>query len=93
MQRNGPQAACNLRADDMRSLTRAWSADDEERLKALVASGASTVKAAGALKRTTKSVKVRARALGTPFPPLRIMRKRWTPEKKSKNELPTYIRW
>jgi hypothetical protein len=46
-----------------------WTEAEDERLKALVAQGASVVKAAATLKRKIVSVRVRARALGCPFPP------------------------
>jgi len=58
----------------------AWTEAEDERLKALVAQGASVVKAAGALKRTIVSVRTRARALGCPFPPLRVARQKWAGE-------------
>jgi methionyl-tRNA synthetase len=53
-----------------------WTKEDE-RLRALVAEGASVVKAAAALKRKIISVRTRARALGCPFPPLRVIRQKW----------------
>ena len=46
-----------------------WTKEDDERLMAFVAQGASVVRAAAALKRKIVSVRVRARALGCPFPP------------------------
>jgi hypothetical protein len=55
----------------------AWTEAEDERLKALVAQGASVVKAAAALKRKIVSVRTRARALGCPFPPLRVARRKW----------------
>jgi hypothetical protein len=55
----------------------AWTEAEDERLKALVAQGASVVKAAAALKRTIVSVRTRARVLGCPFPPLRVARQKW----------------
>jgi hypothetical protein len=54
-----------------------WTEAEEERLKALVAQGASVVKAAATLKRKIVSVRARARALGCPFPPLRVVRQKW----------------
>jgi hypothetical protein len=54
-----------------------WTQDEDERLKALVAQGASVVKVAAALKRRIISVRARARALGCPFPPLRVVRQKW----------------
>jgi hypothetical protein len=54
-----------------------WTQDDDERLRAFVAQGASVVKAAASLKRRIISVRARARALGCPFPPLRVVRQKW----------------
>jgi hypothetical protein len=51
-----------------------WTKEEDERLRALVAQGASAVKAAAALKRKIVSVRTRARVLGYPFPPLRATR-------------------
>jgi hypothetical protein len=56
----------------MLSRKRAWTQDEDERLRAFVAQGASFVKVAAALKRKTISVRTRARALRCPFPPLRV---------------------
>lgn len=44
-----------------------WTAEENERLRALVAKGVSIIKAAASLKRTRSSVRVQARKLGTPF--------------------------
>src|SRR4051794_14568583 len=49
-----------------------WTKEEDERLRAFVAKGASFVKAAAALKRKIVSVRTRARALGCPFQPLRV---------------------
>ena len=70
------------RRDDLRTLTmrrirEPWTPQDDERLKAFAAQGASVVKAAAALRRKTISVRTRARALGCRFPPLRVVRQRW----------------
>jgi GcrA cell cycle regulator len=54
-----------------------WTKEEDERLRALVAQGASAVKAAAALKRKIVSVRTRARVLGYPFPPLRAVRQKW----------------
>jgi GcrA cell cycle regulator len=54
-----------------------WTQQEDERLRALVAQGASVVKAAAALKRKIVSVRARARAIGCPFPPLRVARQKW----------------
>lgn len=44
-----------------------WSESDAERLKTLVASGASALRASVALKRSLSVVKLKARELGVPF--------------------------
>jgi hypothetical protein len=49
-----------------------WTKGDDERLRAFVAQGASVIRAAAALRRTTIEVRVRAREVGCPFPILRI---------------------
>ena len=46
---------------------KAWSQDDCERLKALVSSGASPLRASLALKRSVAVTKNKARELGVPF--------------------------
>jgi hypothetical protein len=48
----------------------AWTEQEDERLRAYVAQGASVVKVAAALKRKIISVRTHARAIGCPFPPL-----------------------
>ena len=58
---------------------RTWTAEDNERLKELVAKGVSVIKAAAALKRTTVSVRTQARKLGTPFPLMKDYRKKLLP--------------
>ncbi|KIZ39232.1 MULTISPECIES: hypothetical protein [Rhodopseudomonas] len=44
-----------------------WDDQQIEQLKELVASGASPIRAAAALKRAQSSVQAKARKLGTPF--------------------------
>ena len=56
-----------------------WTAEENERLKALVAKNVSAMKAAAALKRTTISVRNQARKLGTPFPHMKEYRKKLRP--------------
>jgi hypothetical protein len=46
----------------------AWSEREYQRLKELVASGASALRASVVLKRSMMSVRNKARDLGTPFP-------------------------
>jgi hypothetical protein len=53
-----------------------WTEADNERLKSLVTQGATIIRAAAALKRTMVSVRIQARKLGTPFPPIREFRKK-----------------
>jgi len=48
-------------------LRRAWSESDTERLKAMVASGASALRASIALKRSLAVTKRKAHQLGCPF--------------------------
>jgi hypothetical protein len=45
-----------------------WTESDAERLRALIASGASAVRASVALKRSLSVTKLKARELGVPFP-------------------------
>ena len=45
-----------------------WSESDAERLRALIASGASALRASVALKRSLSVTKLKARELGVPFP-------------------------
>ena len=54
-----------------------WTPEENERLKDLVAGGATFIKAAAALNRTTVSVRNQARKLGCPFPPIKEVRKKW----------------
>jgi hypothetical protein len=57
-------------------IIKAWDDQQVARLKQLIASGASPFRAAAALGRSETSVKVKARALGTPFPTRREARRR-----------------
>jgi GcrA cell cycle regulator len=61
----------------MRPIRRSWTEADNEQLKALVASGASAVRAAAKFKRSTASVRTQALKLGMSFVPYRIARKKW----------------
>ena len=56
---------------------RPWTEADNERLKDFVAQGLSIVRAAAAFNRTTKTVRNQARKIGTPFPPMRVFRKKF----------------
>src|ERR1700733_6370127 len=53
-----------------------WTKGDDERLRAFVTQGASVIRAAAALRRTTIEVRARAREVGCPFPILRTERSR-----------------
>jgi len=55
---------------------RPWTEEDNARLKKFVAQGASIIRAAAALNRNIMSVRIQARQLGEPFPPMRIFRKK-----------------
>lgn len=52
-----------------------WSEEELERLKHLVLSGATALRAAAALKRSISTVKVKARLLRVPFPTNREAKK------------------
>jgi hypothetical protein len=67
----------DLRTLTMRRLLEPWTPLDDERLKAMVAQGASVVRVAAALRRRKGIVRARARKLGCPFPPLRVARQKW----------------
>jgi GcrA cell cycle regulator len=61
----------------MRRLLRApWSPKEDERLKTLVASGASVLRVAAAFKCSVSGIRNRARKLGCPFPSIREAKKR-----------------
>jgi transposase-like protein len=62
----------------LRPLSRRWTPDDDERLKALVVQGASLVRTAAALKRKQATVRERARKLGCAFPTMKAARKKWS---------------
>jgi GcrA cell cycle regulator len=51
----------------MQSKKRIWSEEDLERLRNLVQSGASAIRASVALKRPLEVVKLKARKIGVPF--------------------------
>jgi hypothetical protein len=67
----------DLRTLTMRRLLEPWRTLDDERLKAMVAQGASVVRVAAALRRRKGIVRARARKLGCPFPSLRVARQKW----------------
>jgi hypothetical protein len=51
-----------------------WKKEDDERLRAFVAQGASVIRASAALRRATIDVRTHAREVGCPFPSLRVER-------------------
>jgi GcrA cell cycle regulator len=57
-------------------ISRPWTSDQVARLEMLIASGASAVRTAAALKRPITSVRVKARELGKSFPTLNETRKK-----------------
>jgi hypothetical protein len=71
----GTKFSSNVAA--MRALVQRWTFEDDERLKELVAKGASLVRAAAALRRRQAVVRERARKLGCPFPTRAEARKKW----------------
>ena len=64
--------------DQMANKKPTWTAEDNERLKALAAANVSVIRAAAALKRSTTSVRAQARKLGTPFPHMKDYRKKFS---------------
>jgi hypothetical protein len=54
-----------------------WSEEDNARLSAFVAQDVSIIRAAAAFHRNIASVRLQARKLGTPFPPMRVFRRRF----------------
>jgi hypothetical protein len=55
---------------------RSWTESDNERLKELIATGASATRAAAAFDRSIDYMRERARKLGTPFPTVTEARKK-----------------
>jgi GcrA cell cycle regulator len=60
----------------MVGLLKRWTPEEDDRIRAFVAEGASVVRAAAALKRKQHSVAEHARKLGCPFPTLAVARKK-----------------
>jgi hypothetical protein len=54
-----------------------WTDEENERLKAFVAKGVSIFRVAAIFNRTVAGVRVHAQKIGTPFPPVRELRKKW----------------
>jgi hypothetical protein len=55
-----------------------WTDADSERLKALVASGASALRASAAFDRPIRDIREKARKIGTPFPTIKDIRKKFS---------------
>jgi hypothetical protein len=55
---------------------RPWTDEDNARLREFVAQDASIIRAAAAFNRSIKNVRIQARKLGAPFPPMRVFRKK-----------------
>ena len=55
-----------------------WTEEDNACLSEFVAQDVSIIRAAAALHRNIASVRLQARKLGTPFPPMRVFRRRFT---------------
>jgi hypothetical protein len=75
--RHGAAVWIDLRALAVIERTKRWTPEDDERIRAFVAQGASLTRAAAALKRKRNSVAGRARKIGCPFPTLVVARKKW----------------
>lgn len=58
----------------MTSKHTAWSAEEVDRLKAMIASSASTQRASVALRRSLSMIKMKARHIGLPFPSEYVLR-------------------
>jgi hypothetical protein len=54
----------------------AWTADEDEKIRSLVAKGTSAFRASASLKRSRAAVLGRARILGCPFPTIKEERKK-----------------
>jgi hypothetical protein len=61
----------------MRLNRRSWTEEENARLRAFAAQGASIVRAAAALNRKIANVRIHARKIGAPFPHTRIFRKKF----------------
>jgi hypothetical protein len=58
-------------------LRKTWTEDENQQLKAFVAQNLSVVRVAAVLKRSIIAVRSQARKLGTPFPPMKVFRRKW----------------
>ncbi len=67
-----------------------WTVEDVQKLAKLLENGASPGRAAAALKRKIGAVRSRARAIGKPFPSLRVARRKWNSEPAKPNSLRPY---
>jgi hypothetical protein len=68
--------ADEIRERSVRHRKSPWTDEDNHRLKTLAAEGVSVARAAVTFNRSIMSVRTQARKLGTPFPPVRIVRKK-----------------
>jgi hypothetical protein len=62
---------------------RPWTPEENERLKTMVENGLSALRAAAALKCSMDSVRLQARKLGTPFPTVRQVRRKFADDPQS----------
>ncbi len=67
----------------MRLKSGPWTEADNERIKEFVGNGVPVLRAAAAFNRTTSSVRNQARKLGTPFPTIRAVRKKFSADPSS----------
>ncbi len=67
-----------IRLGRLRLLKSPWTKEENERLKRLVAEGASTFRVAAALKRKVSVVRRHARLIGVTLPSIRQTRKKLT---------------
>jgi hypothetical protein len=61
----------------MRPKSGKWTEADNERLRDFVKKGVPILRAAAALNRTTTSIRNQARKIGSPFPSIREVRKKF----------------
>jgi hypothetical protein len=71
-----PSLAVRRMVSAMRPKKKLWTSEESERLKVMVAKGASPARAAAALRRNLASVRNQARKIGTPFPTLHQARRK-----------------
>jgi hypothetical protein len=69
-----------------------WTAEQDEKLKALIAEGVSATRASAVLNRRISGVRARARKLGVAFPTVSQDRKKWADPDRNKNYITPYAR-